>query len=148
MPPENYTCKPGEDPSNPRTKGALVTIYKDDQSVYHLSQKDSKTVVDRPFMQGLLQKIGINDPRETTRIESGGFRHSQDRTLPGGEPNPYRDPLGLRDRLDRINAKFGQDGTLQSCKVISMDGDLEIKPVQAAPQSAPIPSAPLAAPGR
>jgi hypothetical protein len=125
--PLNLGCYAGEDPSNPRTKGAVVTIWDLDTktSLYHLSPKDAQTGAIESAMEslGMLKKADAH----------GAFRYSQ---APG---TPNRDPLHLQAGINTIQANFS-GGKLTGCAVDSgndPDSSLQIKAVDKLPNAAP-----------
>lgn len=117
--PKDYVCAAGEDPTNPRTKGAVATIYADGVSVYHLSPKDAQSGA----IESGLETLGIIKKADS----SGAFRHSQP------AESQYRDPLKLINQVDQMYAEFA-DGKLSGCSVTDME---TIKAVDKPPTAAP-----------
>ncbi len=125
--PLNLVCYAGEDPANPRTKGAVVTIWDADtkKSLYHLSPKDAQ----RDAVESALEKLGIVKKADA----HGPFRYSQPDNVPG------RDPLHLQAGFNTIQAGFS-GGKLTGCSVDSgndPDSSLKIKAVDTLPNAAP-----------
>ena len=133
--PTKLVCKAGEDPDNSRTKGAIATIYNNGVSVYHLSPKEARTTFNETgLIESSLHRLGLGPRPEPTFKSEGAFRHSQPLTV-NGDPNPLRDPVGLRDGLEKIRADFIEGGTLKSCTIKSpVDGDISVPAVQATPK--------------
>ena len=102
----NLTCVAGEDPTNPRTKGAIATIYNTDTgvSLYHLSPKEAKTGPIDSALEGFIS--GYKGDK------SGNFYFSQ----PEGTPN--RNPLFLQPGFNAITTEFS-GGKLSSCRIDS-----------------------------
>ena len=125
--PVNLGCYAGEDPSNPRTKGAIVTIWDLDKktSLYHLSPKDAQT----SGFDSALESMGLMKKAD----RHGAFRYSQPDSVPG------RDPLHLQVGQNTIQANFS-GGKLTGCSVDSgndPDSSLKIQAVDKLPNAAP-----------
>ena len=125
--PVNLVAYAGEDPSNPRTKGAVVTIWDADtkKSLYHLSPKDAQT----RGLDSALESMGIIKKADM----HGLFRYSQPDTVPG------RDPLHLQAGQNTIQATFS-GGKLSEVRIDSgndPDSSLKIKVVDQLPNAAP-----------
>lgn len=130
------TCVAGEDPTNPRTKGAVATIYdQTGKSIYHLSPKQATE-------RGLDSALSAIIPGFVPE-KHGLFYFSQADGVPG------RNPLYLRGGDATINVKPDGKGGISSCSIdVGNDPDSKINiPVSdkipgRAPAPAPAPSAP------
>lgn len=125
--PLNLVCYAGEDPTNPRTRGAVVTIWDADtkKSLYHLSPKDAQTSA----IESALSSIGVIQKPD----QHGLFRYSQPDNVPG------RDPLHLQAGFNTIQASFS-GGKLTGCRIDSgndPDSSMQIKAVDKLPNAAP-----------
>lgn len=126
----NLVCFAGEDPNNPRTKGAYATIFDADtgKSVYHLSRKEVEL---GPLDRALEKYMG-----DYKADKSGSIRFSQ----PEGTPN--HNPLRLNPAINGITIEF-KGGKPSECRV---DTGHDVSTPSLIPIVDKIPTPPAAAP--
>lgn len=129
----NYVCLAGEDPNNPRTKGAYATIFNADtgKSIYHLSRKE----VELGPLDRALEKYMTDFKAD----KSGSIRFSQP------ENAPDRNPLLLNPAINGITIEF-KGGKASECR-IDTGHDVSspmLIPIVDKPPVAPAPAAPKA----